>query len=121
MYSAMSFSSAKRSASEWTGASAAPTLAMATSDHQVSLRRSSNGKSKSVASIIVVSSTETRSTQSNVSPRGSPSSTRAVRSRMVPSRWFRFSVATIGATTRRCWVCLGGSMRMKLGRLMSFG
>ncbi len=43
------------------------------SDHMVSLRRSSNGKSNSVASVIVVSSFETRSTQSNGSPIGSES------------------------------------------------
>jgi len=41
------------------------------SDQTVSLRRSSNGKPNSVASVIVVSSLETRSTQSKASPIGS--------------------------------------------------
>ena len=40
-------------------------LDVARSDHAVSFRRSSNGKSKRVASICVVSSTDTRSTQLN--------------------------------------------------------
>ena len=64
---------------ERTGASGACTLATATSDHQVSWRRSSNGKSNSVASIIVVSSIDTRSTQSNVSPRVRPARARSAR------------------------------------------
>ena len=49
--------------------------AVATSDQRVSLRRSSNGKSNSVASICVVSSIETRSTKLKVSLRGRLSST----------------------------------------------
>jgi len=57
----------------------APDVAM--SDQWVSLRRSSNGKSKIVASICVVSSMETRSTQSKVSPVAKPSRMPAARSR----------------------------------------
>ena len=51
-----------------------PGSVVATSDQWVSLRRSSNGKSNRVASIWVVSSMDTRSTQSKVSPahRGGP-------------------------------------------------
>ena len=56
--------------------------AVETSDQRVSLRRSSNGKSNSVASICVVSSIETRSTKLKVSLRGSESSTLPVRSRI---------------------------------------
>ena len=52
---------------------------MATSDQWVSLRRSACGKSNRVASIWVVSSIDTLSTQSNVSPIGSESSTSLVR------------------------------------------
>ena len=47
-----------------------PGVVVATSDQRVSLRRSSNGKSNRVASICVVSSIETWSTQSNASPLG---------------------------------------------------
>ena len=65
MVSAMSVSSAMRSASLFTTASGASMLAMATSDQWVSLRRSCHGKSNRVASIMAVSSVETRSTQSN--------------------------------------------------------
>ena len=92
MYSAMR-ELGERSDLERTGASGACTLATATSDHQVSWRRSSNGKSNSVASIIVVSSIDTRSTQSNVSRRAARPAARAVRSRMVGSRWARLAEA----------------------------
>jgi len=53
--------------------------AVVTSDQRVSLRRSSNGKSNSVASICVVSSIDTRSTKLKVSLRGKSSSTLAER------------------------------------------
>ena len=59
------------------GDSTTPLLgsAVETSDQRVSLRRSSQGKSNSVASICVVSSIETRSTKLKVSLRGRLSST----------------------------------------------
>ena len=104
-----------RSASDLTTASSASILAIATSDQWVSLRRSTHGKSNSVASIMAVSSVDTRSTQSKVWLRGNPSSTAAVRCRIVASILARLEGATIGATVLRCAVCRGGSMRMKLG------
>ena len=82
-------------------------LAIATSDHQVSLARSSHGKSNSVANIMLVSSIETRSTQSKISLRGSASSTSEVRWRISDSRLMRFEGATIGATVRRCALMWG--------------
>jgi hypothetical protein len=121
IHSAMSLSSAKRSASERTGASGAWTLAMATSDHQVSLRRSACGKSNSVASISAVSSVDTRSTQSKVWLRGRASRTAPVRRRIRPSMLARLDGATIGATVLRCAVWRGGSMRMKLGSSWPLG
>ena len=96
-------------------------LAMPISDQRVSSARRSNGQSNIVASIMVVSSTETRSTQSKVSPRGRSSSTLIVRSRIRPSMLARFCGATIGLTTLRWPSWRGGSMRMKLGRSMPLG
>ena len=104
-----------RSASLFTTASSASTLAMATSDQKVSLRRSACGKSNRVASIMAVSSVETRSAQSKTSLRGRPSSTAAVRCRIRPSMPARLEGEAIGATVLRCAVWRGGSMRMKLG------
>ena len=121
MVSAICVSSAMRSASLFTTASAASMLAMATSDQWVSLRRSSHGKSNRVASIMAVSSVETRSTQSNGWLRGRPSSTAAVRCRIVASMLARLDGATIGATVLRCAVWRGGSMRMKLGSSWPLG
>ena len=92
------------------------TLAIATSDHQVSFLRSSQGKSNSVASIMLVRSVETRSAQSKVSLRGSASSTSEVRLRISGSKLARWDGATIGATVRRCAVWPGGSIRMKFAR-----
>jgi len=92
-----------------------------TSDHQVSSRRSSNGKSNSVASMRVVSSIETRSTQSKVSPRGRPSSTSAVRLRIRASKCARLAGATMGCTALRCSSCCGGSMAMNIGSCSSGG
>ena len=46
---------------------------------------------------------------------------RAVRSRITPSMFARLPGATTGLTARRCSSCFGGSMRIKLGRSMSFG
>src|SRR3546814_4224233 len=50
------------------------------SDQKVSRRRSSHGKPNRIASMPVVSSIETLSTQSNTSPRGNVSSNSPVRS-----------------------------------------
>ena len=69
-YSPIFIISSKRSSSECTTASGESTLAIATSDHQLSFMRSSQGKSNSVASIMLVRSVETRSAQSKVSLRG---------------------------------------------------
>ena len=82
-------------------------IAVATSDQRVSLRRSSNGKSNRVASIWVVSSMETRSTQSNVSPMGRASRIFAARSRMIGSICIRLAGDTMGLTALRCTSCLG--------------
>src|SRR6266852_4127222 len=65
-YVAHSSSSACRASSVATTPSG-PGIVVATSDQRVSLRRSSQGKSNSTASIWVVSSIETLSTQSNTS------------------------------------------------------
>ena len=86
------------------------------SDQWVSRRRSSNGKSKSVASVIAVSSLETRSTQSNSSPIGSPSRMIPARSRITGAIRSRLAGATTGLTVLRCTSCLGGSIEMKLWR-----
>src|SRR5580704_4676364 len=85
------------------------------SDQYCSLRRSSNGKSNKVASIWMVSSTETRSTQSNGSPIGSSSRIFPARSRISTAMLARFSDDTIGAITLRWLSCLGGSMAMNIG------
>ena len=53
-YSPIFIISSKRSSSECTTASGESTLAIATSDHQLSFMRSSQGKSNSVASIMLV-------------------------------------------------------------------
>ena len=74
-------------------------------DQRVNLPRSSNGKSISVASMRVVSSMDTRSTQSKVSRSGRLSSTSMVRARMIGSKLRRFSAPVTGATTRRCRRC----------------
>src|SRR5436305_14515612 len=79
-YAAHSSITCRRSSGEET----TPLLgsAVETSDQRVSLRRSSNGKSNSVASICVVSSIETRSTKLKDSLRGRLSITYAERSRL---------------------------------------
>ena len=96
-------------------------IEVATSDQRVSLCRSSNGKSNSVASICVVSSIDTRCTQLKGSSRGSPSSTAAVRRRMVASINARLPGATIGLTALRCSSCLGGSIAMNICKRWSIG
>jgi hypothetical protein len=93
--------------------------AVATSDQRVSLRRSSHGKSKRVASVMVVSSMETLSTQSNSTPIGQSSRMAPARSRMIGSSLARFGPATIGLTVLRCTSCLGGSMAMNIGSVKS--
>src|SRR5215470_1372360 len=92
---------------------------MATSDQCVSLRRSFQGKSNSTASICVVSSIETRSTQSNTSPRGKLSKHSAERLRMLIASSSRCVGVNIGATVLRWAAWRGGSMAMKLSRRKS--
>jgi len=87
-------------------------IAKTMSDQRASFMRSSNGKSNKVANIRVVNSMETVSTQSNVSPSGSDSSTSTVRSRISGSRFIKFFGCTAGVTVRRCARCSGGSMAM---------
>ena len=79
------------------------------------MRRCSNGKSNSVASIWPVSSIDTLSTQSNASPRGKLSSVFWMRLRIRPSNFARFAGETIGCTILRCSSCLGWSMAMNIG------
>src|SRR6185437_9108440 len=76
-------------------------------------------KSNSVAKVMVVSSTETLSTQSNSSPIGSESRIFPARSRMMGARYSRLPGETIGLTTLRCASCLGGSIAMNIGSLKS--
>ena len=83
--------------------------------------RSSNGKSNSVASICVVSSIETRSTQLNVSLRGRASRILPARSRMMGSSSTRRAGLTAGVTALRCSSCIGGSMAMNIGGANSPG
>ena len=93
---------------------AAPSPPVKMSDHKVSFRRCSKGKSKRVASICVVSSMDTLSTQLKVSPIGRLSRILPARSRMIPSRFFRLGGATTGETVARCWSCRGGSIAMNM-------
>ena len=93
--------------------------AVATSDQKVSLRRSSKGKSKRVASIWVVSSMDTLSTQSKGSPMGRLSRVFWMRLRISGSIMCRFCGETIGLTVLRCMSCLGWSMAMNMGRVKS--
>ena len=90
--------------------------AVETSDHRVSLWRSSHGKSNSVASICVVRLIETRSTKSNGSLRGSSSSTFWVRLRISFAISSRCVGVNIGITVLRCGMCCGSSIMMKLGQ-----
>jgi hypothetical protein len=91
------------------------------SDQRVSLRRSSQGKSNSTASICVVSSIETWSTQSNTSFLGRLSRHSAERLRMLIASWSRWVGVNIGATVLRCALWRGWSMAMKLSRRRSVG
>ena len=86
---------------------------MIMSDHQGSLRRCSNGKSNSVASVIAVSSFDTRSTQSNSSPIGSESRIAPARSRTSGDILPMLEGASVGLTALRAGVCSGSSMVMK--------
>ena len=90
------------------------------SDQRVSLRRSSNGKSNSVANKMLVSSIDTCSTQSNVSPTGNDSNTSIVRCRTCGSRLRRLAGADTLRTVLRWSVCVGGSMAMN-ARMMLGG
>ena len=98
-----------------------PGSVVATSDQRVSLRRSSQGKSNSTASICVVSSIETWSTQSNTSFLGRLSRHSAERLRMLIASWSRWVGVNIGATVLRCALWRGWSMAMKLSRRRSTG
>jgi hypothetical protein len=89
-------------------------IARIRSEARGSTRRCSKGKSNSVASIWLVSSTATLSTKSKVSPRGSSSRIFAARSRIRGSSTARLGGANIGAITLRCWSWSGGSRAMKL-------
>ncbi len=89
-------------------------IANVMSDHRVSFRRSSKGKSNKVASIMVVSSIDTVSTQSNGSSSGRLSNTEIVRSLINGSRLTRFLGATTPVTVFRCASCTGGSMAIKV-------
>ena len=82
--------------------------AVATSDQRVSLRRSSQGKSNSVASICVVSSIDTRSTKLKVSLRGRASSTLPARSRIRTAS----SSRCVGREHRRHGLALGRMPRL---------
>ena len=70
------------------------------------------GKSKRVASIRVVSSIDTVSTQSKVSPSGRESSSSAVRSRIIGSMLRRLLGADTSRTVLRWSVWVGGSIAM---------
>src|SRR3981189_244208 len=89
------------------------------SDQRVSLRQSSQGKSNSTASICVVNSIETWSTQSNTSLFGRLSRHSAERLRMLIASWSRCVGVNIGATVLRCALWGGWSMAMKLSRRRS--
>src|SRR6267154_364061 len=96
-----------------------PGIVVATSDQRVSSRRSSQGKSNSTASICVVSSIETWSTQSNTSLTGNLSRHSAERLRMLIASWSRWVGVNIGATVLRCAEWRGWSIAMKLSRRKS--
>ena len=76
-------------------------IAKVMSDQRVSFLRSSNGKSKRVASIMVVNSIDTVSTQSNGVSSGKLSSTCWVLDRIKGSRLARFLGATTPVTVLR--------------------
>src|SRR5882757_11167062 len=119
-YVAHSSSSTWRASSVGTRPSG-PGSVVAMSDQRVRLRRSSHGKSNSTASICVVNSTETRSTQSNTSFLGRLSRHSVDRLRMLTASWSRWVGVNIGATVLRCAEWRGWSMAMKLSRRKSSG
>ena len=86
------------------------------SENRGSSRRSSNGKSNRVASIWLVSSIETLSTKSKVSPTGSSSRMAAARERISGSSPASAGVEKIGETARRWSSWRGASIEMKLVR-----
>lgn len=63
-----------------------------------------------------MSSFDTRSTQSNSSPIGSPSRISPALSRITGASAARLPGETTGLTVLRWWSCLGGSMAMNIGR-----
>src|ERR1700761_3817044 len=88
-------------------------VVVVTSDQYGSRWRSSQGKSNRVASIWVVSSTETLSTQLKVSLRGRLSSMSPARCRISASSSDRREGATAGEDALRWTSCTGGSRAMK--------
>ena len=64
---------------------------------------------------MVVSSIDTKSTQSKVSPMGRESRITPARSRMIGSILARFEGDTAGLTVLRWASCLGGSIAMNIG------
>ena len=94
--------------------SAGPESSM--SENRGRMRRCSNGKSNSVASIWLVSSIATLSTKSNSSPIGSSSRIVAARERISGSSSCSDGVEKIGATALRWASWRGGSSAMKLAR-----
>ena len=91
------------------------------SDARGRSRRYSKGKSNRVASIWLVSSTETLSTKSKVSPTGSSSRILPARSRIRGAMAAMLAEENIGVTTLRWASCSGGSRPMKLVRGRSSG
>ena len=91
-----------------------PGTAVDTSDQRVSFLRSSKGNSNRVASMRVVSSIDTVSTQSKVSPIGNESRTSIVRSLIKGSMFARLLGATTGETVFRCTSCFGGSIAINI-------
>ena len=69
----------------------------------------------------MVSSIDTRSTQSKVSPNGRESSTSPVRRRISASSSASRAGATAGVTDFRCTSCTGGSLAMKFRIAKSSG
>jgi hypothetical protein len=76
--------------------------------------------SNNMHSIPSVSGSETRSTQSNASPRGSSANSFPVRSRTSFSSLTIWLGLKAGAMTLRCAVWIGGSCAMKLGKPSPF-
>ncbi len=98
-----------------------PGVVTSTSAQYGSSLRSARGKSKSTATIRVVISTETRCTQSNGSPRGSPSRISPISPRISSSSRARRRGARAGSTALRSKVWVGGSAVANAGASNSGG